>query len=312
MFIAHLSAAVVAVAADCATCHPSETKLHLQSAHASALMAPGTSMFVQYLPEKPLGEAANGYLFEYHQTTDGLTAVVHRGNDRVTAPILWIFGSGRQGQTPVVYFKGHFIEHRVSLYAATGYGITIGQENGVSASAESALGWRQTNAEARTCFDCHATSVSPDLASLTPGVQCVRCHAGAEEHAKGRGTPVNPGKLDHLAQVQLCGECHRLKPPSGNENDIGNVRFQPLRLMQSACFLKSNIACTTCHPAHRNVRDAPDSYNHQCLTCHANEAQHIARKYSSDCIRCHMPKTSPAPGLTFSDHFIRVVSGTKP
>ncbi len=296
-------------AADCAACHPSETKLHFESAHASALMAPSGSMFVRHLPDKPLGEAANGYLFEYRQTPDGLYAIVQRGSDRVIAPIAWIFGSGHQGQTPVLKYDGHFVEHRVSLYSATGYGITIGQENGVSSSAKEALGWVQSHAEARTCFNCHATSVSPDLTRLTPGVQCIRCHAGAEEHANGDGTPVNPGKLDHRAQVQLCGACHRLKPPSGNENDIANVRFQPLRLMKSACFLKSDIECTTCHPAHRNAqRDAPDSYNRQCLACHATQTRHIAPEKSGNCISCHMPRVSPAPALTFTDHFIRVVS----
>ena len=91
------------------------------------------------------------------------------------------------------------------------------------------------------------------------------------------------------------------------ESDIANVRFQPLRLMKSRCFLKSNIACTTCHPAHRDAqRDAPDWYNGRCLGCHANQTAHIAREKSGNCIGCHMPKVSPAPALTFTDHFIRV------
>ena len=199
-------------------------------------------MFVRHLPDHPLAEALDGYFFQYRRAPDGVTAIAQHGSDLAAAPIVWIFGAGRQGQTPVLHYQGHFIEHRVSLYTATGYGITIGQNNGVSASATAALGWTESDAEARTCFNCHATSASDDLTRLTPGVQCVRCHAGAEEHANGHGKPVNPGNLDHLAQVQLCGTCHRLKPPSGDESDIANVRFQPLRLMQSACFLKSNIA----------------------------------------------------------------------
>ena len=304
-----LSGSMALTAADCAICHPSETKLHFQSAHASALMAPAESMFIRHLPDNPLGEAANGYFYEYSRTPDGITAIVQRGSDRVTAPLVWVFGAGRQGQTPVLHYNGHFIEHRVSLYIATGYGITIGHDTGVSASATKALGLVQPDADARTCFNCHATSISQDLTRLTPGVQCVRCHAGAEEHAKGHGTPVNPGTLDHLAQVQLCGECHRLTAPSDDENDIANVRFQPLRLMKSACFIKGDIKCTTCHPAHANAqRDAPDSYNHRCLGCHQKQGGHITREKSGNCISCHMPRVSPVPAFTFSDHFIRVVS----
>ena len=263
---------------------------------------------------RPLGEAANGYSFVYHQGADGtIFATAQRGTDSATAPIVWMFGSGRQGETPVLSYRGHFVEHRVSFYSAHGYGITIGQENGVSASANKALGWTETIEDARKCFHCHSTNANADLTSLTPGVQCIRCHAGADEHANGHGMPVNPGKLEHAAQVQLCGECHRLKPPSGDDLNIGNVRFQPLRIMKSACFQKGDIKCTTCHPAHRNAqRDAEDVYNQKCQGCHANQDSHIAEQKSANCIACHMPKVNPAPALTFTDHFIRVVSANEP
>jgi hypothetical protein len=314
LFVACVSEAILSgptalTAADCATCHPAEARLHFQSAHASALMTPSESMFIRHLPGNPLGEGASGYFFEYARTPDGVTAIVQRGADSVRAPVVWVLGAGRQGQTPVIHYDGHFIEHRVSLYTATGYGLTIGHENGSSESAAKALGLILSEADARTCFNCHATVSGQDLTRLTPGVQCVRCHAGAEEHARGHGTPVNPGTLDHLTQVQLCGACHRLKAPTGDESDIANVRFQPMRLMKSACFRKGNIKCTTCHPAHMNAqRDAPDSYNHRCLVCHTNEAGHIAREKSGNCLDCHMPRVSPAPAFTFTDHFIRVLS----
>jgi hypothetical protein len=297
------------LAADCATCHPAEAKLHSQSAHASALMPPVGSPFATHLPNKPLGEAADGYSFVYRRTLDGMEVTAQRGSDNATAPLVWIFGSGRQGQTPVLSFHGTFIEHRVSYYDSSGYGITIGQENGISANAKKALGWAQSLTDARKCFHCHSTSASDDLTSLTPGVQCIRCHRGAEDHAEGHGLPVNPGKLEHVAQVQLCGECHRLKPPSGDDENIGNVRFQPLRMMKSACYRNSEIKCTTCHPAHRNAqRDVPDVYNAKCLDCHPSQRAHITAEKSDNCIACHMPKVNPAPALTFTDHFIRIVA----
>jgi formate-dependent nitrite reductase cytochrome c552 subunit len=90
---------------------------------------------------------------------------------------------------------------------------------------------------------------------------------------------------------------------------VGNVRFQPLRLMKSACFRKSEIACTTCHSAHRDAaRNASDDYNRRCATCHPNESEHTTKLNNNNCVGCHMPKVSPAPGLTFTDHFIRVAS----
>ena len=295
--------------ADCATCHPTEAGSHAKSAHASALMPTGESVFAANLPDKPLAESANGFSFVYRRTFDGVEVTTQRGSDKATASMAWVFGSGRQGQTPVLDFNGTFVEHRVSYYITTGYGVTIGQESGESANAQKALGWAQSMPEARKCFNCHSTSANKDLTSLTPGVQCIRCHEGAEEHAGGHGLPVNPGKLDHVAQVRLCGECHRLKPPSGDEQNIGNVRFQPLRLMKSVCFRRGEIKCTTCHPAHRNVqRDAPAVYNAQCLNCHRDQSAHVIAQAKSNCIECHMPKVNPAPGLTFTDHFIRVVA----
>src|ERR1700722_12989496 len=165
VFIACLSESIASgsaapIAADCATCHPSETKLHLQSAHASALIAPAESMFFRRLPDNPLGEAADGYAFEYSRTPDGVSAIVGRGSDRVIAPVVWVFGAGRKGQTPLLKYQGHFIEHRVSYYTDRGYGLTLGNENGVSASAIKALGLVQSDADAHTCFNCHATSIS--------------------------------------------------------------------------------------------------------------------------------------------------------
>ncbi len=306
-----LAAAVIfasaAHAADCAGCHPAETKLHAASTHASALSRPAGSLFARQLTGRPLSEGPDGFSFEYNRDAAEVTA--RRGGEQATSPLVWIFGSGRQGQTPVLYYRGHFVEHRVSYYAATGFGITIGQPNGPSPDAKRALGRPESNGDARLCFDCHATGVSRDLARMTPGIQCVRCHAGAEEHAETQGKVVNPGRLDHRAQVELCGECHRLRPPSGDDANIGNVRFQPLRLMKSACFRKSEIACTTCHAAHRDAeRGAPDVYNSHCVACHQDAAAHTAKVKSGNCIGCHMPKVSPAPGLTFTDHFIRVIA----
>ncbi len=303
--IALLSVVSAMHGAECAACHPAEAELHAASAHASALMRPPESLFASRLTGHPLTEGPDGFSFEYNQTATEVTT--RRGSEQVTSPLVWIFGSGRQGQTPVLYYRGHFVEHRVSYYVATGFGITIGQPNGPSPDARRALGRAESNSDARLCFDCHATGISRDLARMTPGIQCVRCHAGAEEHAEGQGKVVNPGKLNHRAQVELCGECHRLKPPSGDDANIGNVRFQPLRLMKSACFQKSDIECTTCHAAHRNAeRDAPGIYNSHCIACHKDRSAHTAKVKSENCIGCHMPKVSPAPGLIFTDHFIRV------
>lgn len=299
-----------AMAADCASCHPAEAKSQAMTAHASALMPANNSVFAAHLPDHALAEAANGYMFTYERSPAGVLATATRGSDSAEGLIDWVFGSGKRGQTPMIHLGEKYLEHRVSFYTETGkYGITTGQDNGVSANAAKALGRSQTDADVKSCFGCHSTGSVAEPVTFLPGVQCARCHPGAEEHAAGHGKPVNPGKLDHVAQVQLCGTCHRTTPQPGNDDPVVNVRFQPLRLMKSKCYIEGQIACTTCHVAHMDARrNDPGLYNGKCATCHAREEKHVAQVRSANCIGCHMPRSRPDPALEFTDHYIRVVA----
>lgn len=306
---------VIAAPTACVACHPGEVQAHAKTAHASALLPVPKSLFAIHLLEgsaarKPLLEAPGGYAFTYRSASNGLVAEAHKDNRSADGLIQWVFGSGRRGQTPLIETGGHYLEHRVSFYAETGqYGITTGQENGISRDPLHALGILQSDSDLKSCLGCHSTGTLADQSNFQPGIQCARCHAGAEEHAAGRGRPVNPGKLDHVAQVQLCGTCHRVGPQPGHDNETSNVRFQPLRLMKSRCYLEGQIACTTCHAAHVDARrNEPAYYNAKCQQCHAGQQSHIAAVKSNDCISCHMPRRRPHPLLEFTDHFIRVVA----
>jgi hypothetical protein len=112
--------------------------------------------------------------------------------------------------------------------------------------------------------------------------------------------PLNPGKLQTAEQARFCGSCHGLRSPEDNINDPFNARFQPLRLMMSACYRNGKLACTTCHAAHADARrNDPEFYNVKCLQCHADQRQ------KGNCIGCHMRRDSPDRLLAFTDHFIR-------
>ncbi len=315
VFLFALTAGARAQAAECVTCHPAEARSQAQTAHASALLPVPRSTFAGNLLQgpragTPLLEAPGGFALTYRSSPHGLIATSQKGADRAEGLIQWVFGSGRRGQTPLIAAAGQFLEHRVSYYAETGqYGITTGQENGVSPDALHALGIVQSEKDLKSCLNCHASGSLTDLATFQPGIQCARCHAGAEAHAQGHGVPVNPGKLDPLAQVQLCGTCHRVAPQPGHDNETSNVRFQPLRLMKSRCFLQGKINCVTCHVAHHDARrDDPAFYNGKCQSCHPNQQRHIAAQKSNNCTGCHMPRRRPHPLLEFTDHFIRVVA----
>jgi hypothetical protein len=204
---------------------------------AHALMPAAESAFVRNLPEGPaLHESGEGYLFLYERMAAGVRVTAFRGSDRAAATIEWVLGAGAQGQTPLVKTADGVRESRVSYFPQLHqYGITVGQNASASLNASAALGLIESRHDLATCLGCHATAITTDLTPAIPGIQCERCHAGAERHAAGKGRPFNPGKLKPAAQVQFCGACHRVKPPA-DENALENIRFQPLRLMKSRCF----------------------------------------------------------------------------
>ena len=294
----------------CASCHPAETKLHERSRMARAMMPALQSAFAQNLPDRRLGESGDGYSFLYRRTLSGIEVTAQRGTDTATGLIEWVLGAGAQGQTPLVQTSGGVAEARVSYFPQNRqYGITIGQNAGASPNALAALGLKQSNRELQACLGCHSSAITRDLQPVIPGVQCQRCHLGVEQHLRDTTHhPLNPGKLSASDQVRFCGNCHRFQAPQ-TDAPIEDVRFQPLRLMKSRCFLKSGrLACTTCHPAHQDaVRNKPAFYNEKCLGCHNSPAAHADARQTGDCIGCHMPYVQIHPALRFTDHYIRVV-----
>ena len=297
--------------ADCATCHPAESKLHTKTRMSHAMRRAFESGFAQNLPEQPLRESGDGFAFTYRREGNGIEVSAMRGSSQAQGLIEWVLGAGAQGETPLVRSVEGVRESRVSYFPQLHqYGITIGQEPGASADAEAALGLKKAGRDLRECVGCHSSAVTSDFEPVTAGVQCARCHLGAEEHARG-GTkpPLNPGKLSGPQQVQFCGNCHRNKPPV-DDAQLENLRFQPLRLMKSRCFASGKLACTTCHVAHQDARrNDPDFYNATCHACHDGQRFHADARQRGDCIGCHMPYVELHPALHFTDHFIRVVKG---
>ena len=286
---------------ECRPCHPREVERHARSNHASTLRRAAETEFARSLPPGPIGEARDGFLLSYEQSGDGLTVTAARGRQRAQARIEWAFGAAGQGVTPVARIGDRWLEHRISYYSGPGkFDLTLGHRPGPSRSAEAAIGIAQPEATIRSCFGCHSSVSAGELRVEQPGVVCERCHGGAAAHALGRGAPVNPAKLSARAQVELCAVCHRLAPPKEQEDDPLNIRFQPLRLVKSRCYLAGELKCLTCHPANQNARRAdPAFYREKCLSCHPSQAN------KADCLPCHMPKSSPAPYLAFTDHYIR-------
>ena len=254
--------------------------------------------FTRSLPDGPIGEAQGGYLLTYSRAGGGLEVTAERGGDRVSGQIDWAIGAGDQGVTPLVSLGGRWLEHRLSYYTQPGrFDLTLGHKPGVSESARRAIGIAQPEATIRACLGCHAT-LGKGTAVVKAGVDCERCHIGAGVHAVGGAPPAKAA----ARQMETCAGCHRLTPPNGEWNDPLNIRFQPLRLAKSKCYLDGRLGCVSCHPAHENARRSDAKfYEARCATCHATPHR------PEGCLDCHMPKSRPAPYLTFTDHNIRII-----
>lgn len=196
------------------------------------------------------------------------------------------------------------------------------------------------------------------------GISCGACHGKAEAHAdwqasdEVRGDPIlRQALLSRERQLAICARCHlqgdarvELVPPGLPRDQLPGDRIlrevavyvaadsgpevgfvsQVERLLRSACFLKSELTCSTCHDPHRSLHQEPArlEVRQACLGCHASEEhaqsgvrapraefvvapgcarQGLEPAAGADCVSCHMPKvgTFDVAAVQIHDHHIR-------
>jgi hypothetical protein len=170
--------------------------------------------------------------------------------------------------------------------------------------------------------------------SLVSGIGCQRCHGPAARHIDFHEqnpnitTPrflVSNKTLNRQQQLDQCAVCH-----SGNDKRKIQSRFnfrpgemladyflpavvadsthpfdvhgnQLNLLKQSACFLQSNMTCSTCHDPHGNAPLPVAVYSQKCMGCHTIAANNFCTLtpkpgivLKDNCIDCHMPKEASA------------------
>jgi hypothetical protein len=285
------------------------------------------------LNSKPVNYRKSPYTYELSQNSNGVEFAVTDGANKISAPVSWVFGSGRTGKSFLFARNGSYYEGRISyLVLLKAFDITPGQSTAMPASVERALGHRLTGAEARNCFACHATGAVTadgiDTAHMTAGVTCEACHGPGADHVAARSAQAetepmifNPARLSPADSLDFCGACHRTwwDTMALGFTGISTVRFPVYRLERSRCWGTGDrrLTCVACHDPHQDVVHDPSFYDSRCLACHVKgsaakpAADHpgaACSKSTKQCITCHMPKYElPDMHLLFTDHQIRIV-----
>ena len=193
-------------------------------------------------------------------------------------------------------------------------------------------GRRYTDANALKCFECHTTLLSDrgpsvlDESTMIPNVGCERCHGPGKSHVEAAragapdvklAMPFGPGRSTTDEQMRMCGACHRV-PSMGDASLIRTdnpvlVRFQPVGLMQSACYRKSAgaVSCVTCHDPHSRTSTNRAEYEAVCLSCHEGPSKTPCKvSPATACLGCHMPRRDVSRGMLLTDHWIRIPDGS--
>ena len=167
-----------------------------------------------------------------------------------------------------------------------------------------------TGATSGQCDGCHSVNYDVDRKTVTEwNVGCERCHGPGSAHVAqpGRGNIVNPSRLDPVAAVDVCVQCHSEGHPrasiDGREfhwpvgfrvglrladfwrldgHTLGAAdtlhfadgtarenRMQGNDFVQSLMYTRG-VTCASCHDPHgtSNNADLIKSARLVCLTCH--------------------------------------------
>ena len=311
--------------------------------HEQAKSQPDTSMAhaletaeeCRILSSHPLLTFKDGkYSYRIERHGDQSLYSVSDGAQTLTLPIRWTMGaSSAIGQTYILESKGDLYESRVSYFSELkGLDLTMGAQGFAPTNILDAVGRQLGRDEVLKCFGCHATNAvqGRELTTdtMTPGVQCERCHGPAEEHlaavARGDAKPSGMKDLSKLSTDQIsnfCGQCHRTweEIAFGGKLDVTDIRFQPYRLAGSKCYDLDDlrISCLACHDPHREVDSNSADYDSKCEACHSRSASgqpgaKACKVATNRCASCHMPKIElPGAHHKFTDHRIRIVKANE-
>ncbi len=320
----------------CRECHPGAYALYTESGHARTIRPAASRALARWLDGKEFADPEDPDVTWSYDLDDGVLSTVRtEGAEHQRLMIDFALGSGNHATTFVSVDDSDTRapvgrEHRLTYFAhEDGMGLTPGQRAETGNVGTNRLGRDLSSQMVFLCIGCHVTLTSAhgaeelDVETMIPNVSCERCHGPAREHVEKarRGQtnltmPFGLGRWTAESQIRMCGRCHRLPEMAPAEairpDNTELARFQPIGLLQSPCYKRSDgaLSCVTCHDPHARTSTDRVHYEATCRSCHSDAPEHSRTvcpvSPRSGCIDCHMPSQEATAGMSFTDHWIRV------
>ncbi len=320
----------------CSSCHQDVCEQFKDAPHTKTLIEASDPLVLRRFAGRSFQIAKDGpqVSFEERDQQLWMTSDAYPESLRIE----WMFGSGQHAMTPVSLLTNpdgatELVEGSVSWFPPDVLGATPGADVTGTPGIRS-LGEMIDHETTMDCFGCHVTHLPHDEGrirqqEIIKGVSCDRCHPGGEEHiaAMEHGTELTIEKWSELSPVESinrCGECHRradqLTASELSPDRSVLVRFAPVGMAMSACFLKQDsvppgphsrrMDCMTCHDPHKPAEKSQEFYIAKCLHCHGPEKHQVSEctspMTSRECLVCHMPTVNLTDNLKLTDHWIRI------
>ena len=326
----------------CASCHDETCTQFENAPHFRTLIEANDPLVLSRFAGRSYQIAENGPWVRFQEKNKQLWMTSDAYPEPM--PIQWMFGSGQHAMTPVSLLSNpegstELVEGSVSWFPPDELGPTPGA-NLTGATGIRSIGDHIDHDTTMECFGCHVTQLPHDdgrilQEALIKGVSCDRCHPGGDAHiaAVDRGdehSMENWSDLSPLKSINRCGECHRradqLTKAELSPERLVLIRFAPVGIAMSECFLKQDsiqsdehpfrMDCLTCHDPHQPAEKSAEYYLAKCLQCHGaqeNQASECtSATTSTECLDCHMPTVNVTENLRLTDHWIRVRKSSDP
>lgn len=329
----------------CAECHPGEAARHSRSGHATTLRSTVGLALARRLNGRSVADPEFPKVTWSYRIHDGQFQIGREAQGRVDQWVVdYVIGSGHHAATFVTMLDPkipRIMEHRLTYYGKRdALDLTPGHDTKPRMMGLTIRGGEPPPRAARECFRCHATELSArgddegiDAETMIANVSCERCHGPGRDHVEAArrdaplsdlALPFGPDRWTADSLLELCGSCHRhpakADPSKLQPDNPLLLRFQPVGIIQSKCYSKSNgaLSCVNCHNPHARISGTRDSYARVCLSCHAGKPAASPEETPGrtnvicpvsprqGCIECHMPRADAGQGILFTNHWIRI------